>query len=447
MECAPELGRVRKRNRDAEMTFGGELKGGSGLFFFSSTENITMATPAQVAASQANGRKSRGPTTDAGRLRSSMNAYKHGRRSKKLASLREDTYEFETRSQKWMARLDPRDDVEQFLADHAVAMSCELDRAKRAHLEHLRSLVEYSDDADVDHVYELGKRLFFDPYSPSALYGFATGVSKRKTSRGGAVGGEFDPDTLVRKLEKSAPGCLFMRDEWKALRALLEPGKYWQPTHWLRATRLLGRQPSDALSDRDLALIFIGSLEPGALGARAFRELAGDIGVARLKRFCKRVEAAWPELFDADGPTNCREMLVELVDTHIERWDAESAAHEENAEKEVKREIDRLGVDRDKEGTLVREYYQKCWRLFQRGIANYEKLKGRDTPKKCGDDWSRDPNLDWARKPFAGGSERKSRLVRADALPEQAVGATTGRDACRRRRQKYRRTNRRSMKL
>ncbi len=85
-----------------------------------------MATPAQVAASQANGRKSRGPTTDAGRLRSSMNAYKHGRRSKKLASLREDTYEFETRSQKWMARLDPRDDVEQFLADHTVVMSCEL---------------------------------------------------------------------------------------------------------------------------------------------------------------------------------------------------------------------------------------------------------------------------------------------------------------------------------
>ena len=212
----------------------------------------------------------------------------------------------------------------------------------------------------------------------------------------------------------------------EALRALLEPGKYWQPTHWLRATRLLGRQPSDALSDRDVALIFIGSIQPGALGARAFRELAGDIGLAQLKRFRKRVEAAWPELFGTDGATNCREMLVELVDAHIEHFDAEFAAHEENAEKEVKREIDRLGVDRDKEGTLVREYYQKCWRLFQRGIANYEKLKGRDTPKKRGDDWSRDPNLDWARKPFADGSERKSRLVRADALPEQAVSATAG---------------------
>ena len=104
-----------------------------------------MATPAQVAASQANGCKSRGPTTDEGRLRLSMNAYKHGRRSKKLASLREDTYEFQTRSQKWMERLDPRDDVEQF-GDAPVAMSFELDRAKRAHMEHLASLVENSDD-------------------------------------------------------------------------------------------------------------------------------------------------------------------------------------------------------------------------------------------------------------------------------------------------------------
>ena len=365
-----------------------------------------MATPAQVAASQANGRKSRGPTTAAGLLRSSMNAYKHGRRSKKLTSLRENTYEFETRRQEWMARLDPRDDVEQFLADHTVVMSCELDRAKQAHLEHLRSLVEDSVDDQVDHVYELGKRLFFDPCGPSALYGFAPAASKQKTSWSGALalGGEFDPDTLVRKLEKSAPGCLFMRDEWKALRALLEPGKYWQPWHWLKATRLLGRQPSDALSDRDVALVFIGSLDPGALEARTFGELASDIKLAQLKRFHKRVEAAWPELFDADEATNCREMLVELVDAHIERRDAEFAAHEENADEEVKRDIDRLGVARDKEGTLLREYYQKCWRLFQRGIANYEKLKDRDVPRESHDDCRRDPNLDWSRKPLVEGA-------------------------------------------
>ena len=53
----------------------------------------------------------------------------------------------------------------------------------------------------------------------------------------------------------------------------------------------------------------------------------------------------------------------------------------------------------------MHEYYQKCCRLFQRGVANYEKLKGRDTPKKRGGDWSKEPDLDWARQPYPGNSD------------------------------------------
>jgi len=382
-----------------------------------------MATPAQIEASRANGRKSRGPKTAEGLLRSSMNAYKHGRRSKKRGLLQEDSYEFETRSQKWTARNDPRDDVEEFLSQHLVVMSLELDRAKRAHLEHLRSLVENSDERDVDNVYELGRRLFFDPCGPTALYGFALDDCKQKTSWDGPLGGEFNADTLVRTLAKNAPGCLFMREEWTELRALLAPGKCWGPSHRLKATRLLGRQPVDALVDRDVALIFIASHHPDAEEARAFSELVSDVKRGRLDRFRSLVRAAWPELFDAGNSVNYREMLIELVDAQIERWDEEFAAHEENADEEVRREIDRSGVDRDKEGTLVREYYQKCWRLFQRGVANYEKLKGRDTPKNRGGDWSREPNLDWARQPYGGSSERRSRLVRADVSAEGSAEA------------------------
>ncbi len=68
----------------------------------------------------------------------------------------------------------------------------------------------------------------------------------------------------------------------------------------------------------------------------------------------------------------------------------------------------------------MREYYQKCWRLFQRGVANYEKLKSRDIPRKRGGDWSKEPDLDWARQPYPGAasSERKSRVARADVRPD-----------------------------
>ena len=165
---------------------------------------IILATLAEIETARGNGCESRGPGTAAGLARSSMNAFQQGRRSKKMARLDEDSIQFEIRHQSWLARLNPRGDVEEFLTEHIAVMACELDRAKKAHLDHLARLVEDSDERDVDAVHELGKKLYFDP---CGLYGFAADNCKKHTSWNGTIGGEFDPDTLVRRLAKSAPGC------------------------------------------------------------------------------------------------------------------------------------------------------------------------------------------------------------------------------------------------
>jgi len=62
-----------------------------------------MASPAQIAANQVNSRKSTGPRTEQGRAKSSMNALKHGNRSRKVALLLEESSAFEDRLRKWMA--------------------------------------------------------------------------------------------------------------------------------------------------------------------------------------------------------------------------------------------------------------------------------------------------------------------------------------------------------
>ncbi len=72
-----------------------------------------MASPAQIAANQINSRKSTGPTTPQGRANTSMNALKHGNRSRKLALLREESCAFEDRLRKWMAIGDAQNDVEE----------------------------------------------------------------------------------------------------------------------------------------------------------------------------------------------------------------------------------------------------------------------------------------------------------------------------------------------
>jgi hypothetical protein len=85
-----------------------------------------MTSSAKVAASRANGQKSRGPKTAAGRERSSMNALKDGRRSRKIAHARENSYNFENRRNRWMAIDDPQNDQDEFLSYHNVVMSFEL---------------------------------------------------------------------------------------------------------------------------------------------------------------------------------------------------------------------------------------------------------------------------------------------------------------------------------
>ena len=118
-----------------------------------------MATQAQIDACGANGKKSRGPVTPEGLRKASMNALKHGRRSKKSALLRDDSFAFETRRQKWMANADPKTDMEEYMVARTVSLSFELDRADRAHIQRLTSAIEDSDDAEIMAVEALGKRL------------------------------------------------------------------------------------------------------------------------------------------------------------------------------------------------------------------------------------------------------------------------------------------------
>jgi len=77
-----------------------------------------MATDAQIAANQLNSRKSTGPRTAQGRAKSSMNALKHGNRSRKVALLLEESSAFEDRLRKWMAIGDAKNDVEEYLIYH-----------------------------------------------------------------------------------------------------------------------------------------------------------------------------------------------------------------------------------------------------------------------------------------------------------------------------------------
>ena len=74
--------------------------------------------------------------------------------------------------------------------------------------------------------------------------------------------GADDPDrpaALVLCLQSTLLGCEWMLREWAGLKAILDQGQAWLSADKLKAVRLLGKQPFDAIDDRDVAMVFLAS--------------------------------------------------------------------------------------------------------------------------------------------------------------------------------------------
>jgi hypothetical protein len=112
-------------------------------------------------------------------------------------------------------------------------------------------------------VIELGQRLFRDACGPRALH------LQDKNSESSADGDtprisdysidEGHPMRLVHRLQETGAGCRWLLDQWADLRALLERDIPWLASDKLKAVRLLGRHPIDALDCLDVARVYLGS--------------------------------------------------------------------------------------------------------------------------------------------------------------------------------------------
>jgi len=76
-----------------------------------------MATPAQIAANQANSQKSTGPTSPAGKARSSRNSFKHGLYSKDLVLPNENPAELDQLRASLRAEHQPINSTEEMLVN------------------------------------------------------------------------------------------------------------------------------------------------------------------------------------------------------------------------------------------------------------------------------------------------------------------------------------------
>ncbi len=286
-----------------------------------------------------------------------MNARKHGMRSNRESIFSDTSYRYEERLRKWMAHFDAQDDAQEFLVATNVSLSFDIERAGHADAVNFERAVEQSPAKELAEVHETGRQLFYDPCGATAIHGVDSAAAGKVTTSGNRPNGEpyTNAAELVRKLESSAMGCQWMLAEWATLRKRAEEN-YWFGPDRLRATRLLGRQPVDAIDDERVATIYIASNGIKSFGRPAFADLRSDMGMSGIERFDKLVNARWPGLSRPADQAQWRRMLVELVDREVAQLNEMLEVHEEMSDVYDDRAVADAGFGSDKRSHQIRQY-------------------------------------------------------------------------------------------
>ncbi len=94
-----------------------------------------MSTRKQQQSSRANGAKSKGPATTAGKARSAGNAMRHGILSKTIVLVKEDPAEFQALVDQYLERFEPQDHLEHQAVEEMALLQWRLRRIRRIETE------------------------------------------------------------------------------------------------------------------------------------------------------------------------------------------------------------------------------------------------------------------------------------------------------------------------
>jgi hypothetical protein len=279
-----------------------------------------MATAAQIEANRRS-TQTTGPRTEDNKSRPKFNALDHGCRANILVLPTEDFGEYPAESNAWKLSWQPRNPVEEFLVDRVVNLSWQAKRIDRAQTARLTSRIHRGEidaaDSENGNVIELGQRLFRDGCGPLALHlesKLAESIPDGDTIRISDYSDDDDqPMRLLHRLQETGTGCQWLLEQWAALRALLERGVIWLAHDKLKAVRLLGRHPIDAIDSIEVARIYLAGQVLLNQGGDPFQEIMNELSsdeAAVYARFMqlRRHDALAPK--DAGG---ARQMLLDLV--------------------------------------------------------------------------------------------------------------------------------------
>ncbi len=323
------------------------------------------------------------PPTEAGINRSKLNAVTHGMRAETLVLLDEDPQALEDRRAAWIDSLMPADDVERRIVEDAVMSTWQLDRARRAQIARLNlNILNHGVDqaqTNEEEVQELGRRLFNDRLGPLAFY--PTGCDYDEMDGIRRESASFDdkeddldrPGLLVLRLQATLLGCEWLLGQWAALKAILDRGQPWLSSDKFKAVRLLGKQPFDAIDDRDVALVFLASFVLKEESGRWYLEIATEMTESDIRKFRHNAADRQLNLLKPENATKARDALLGIIECATEHLTSKADAHRVRAELQAALAANLLAFDDSPEGERLRRYELSHGRGVVRALDSLQK--------------------------------------------------------------------------
>ena len=219
---------------------------------------------------------------------SRYNAIKHGLTAKTPVLPGEDPAELQATIDVYKSDHQTRNQSEADLATLAAMAYWRCMRANRLEVNHVTGDIVRRMRAEAARetleAEALGDRLLFDRRGPAPLYPSRDYEHKEpRTSDSGEPDDPDKPRKLVIQLEATRAGRRWLRERLGEVRKPIDSGAGWISCEKLVALRLLGKQPLDALFDREAALVFLASHAIRPVFKSAFRELRCEIHYDRVK--------------------------------------------------------------------------------------------------------------------------------------------------------------------
>jgi hypothetical protein len=352
-----------------------------------------MASEKQIAANRRNASRSTGPKTAEGKGRMRLNALKHGLTADTVVLPGEDAAVLEARVDAWKDDVRPSGALEDYLVERAAHASWQLDRADRIIAARLteRMRQEPIDRAawETEELDTLARALFWDPLGPIGLYPHVREPGPlRRLSWTDSVDDPIDPARIIHRLEAFAAGCRWLIDRWGDLRKLLEDGRPWQAPDRLRAVRLLGKQPMDALDDERVLSVYLACRAMDPEGPSAFADLATEMHTEEAKILARRAAGRDVTGRTPAGPEAGKAVLTAIIEQVVTRLEILMAVRRENEAEVRPRRLDFLAFDDSEDGERLRRYQQARERALFRTIGTLTRVR-KEVARDPGDDPAR----------------------------------------------------------